>query len=160
MIYRFDPNKWVLHQLPPLLRQPKIYSLIKALLVGVREVYDSYMNYREDVTYRAAKNGYTANLERFLNERFYLTDEITIEDYRTENVYLHKTSENVAEVFVSMQSEGDEMLLPSSKPDDIIGGFKIIIPEMLDTEESRAIITKWVEYYRPAGTSYKIETYG
>lgn len=160
MIYRFDPNKWALHQLPPLLWQPRIYSLLKALLVGVCEVYDSFMAYKEDVSRKITYNGYTVNLERFLNETFCLDDEITIEDYRNGNVFLHRDNENADEVYVSMKSEGDEFLLPSSKPDDIIGGFKIIIPETLDTEDSLAIIRKWVEYYRPAGTSYKIETYG
>lgn len=160
MIYRFDPNKWALHQLPPLLWQPRIYSLLKALLVGVCEVYDSFMAYKEDVSRKITYNGYTVNLERFLNKTFCLENEITIEDYRNGNVFLHRDNENADEVYVSMKSEGDEFLLPSSKPDDIIGGFKIIIPETLNTEDSLAIIRKWVEYYRPAGTSYKIETYG
>lgn len=160
MIYRFDPNKWALHQLPPLLWQPRIYSLLKALLVGVCEVYDSFMAYKEDVSRKITYNGYTVNLERFLNKTFYLENEITIEDYRNGNVFLHRDNENADEVYVSMKSEGDEFLLPSSKPDDIIGGFKIIIPETLNTEDNLAIIRKWVEYYRPAGTSYKIETYG
>lgn len=159
MNYSFDPNKWALHQLPPLLRKTRIYAFLKCIMIAISEVYGRFKEYASEAEYKLSNNGYTRNLEKFLNDLFSLEGEITIEDYLTENVYLHFADETPENVYVGLESEGAQLYLPSVRPDELSGGFKILIPSGLETEENLALINRWVNYYKTAGTTYKIETY-
>lgn len=159
MYWRFDPNKFALHMLPPILRRKGIYALLKCLMIGIGAVHKMFVNFREVIMRQLNYNGFTISLERFLNEQFSLEKEIFIKDYAADNVYLHMKDETPEEVYAGYQTEGDMLVLSSTGPDKISGGFTVMIPVGLATEENILIIRKWVDYYRMAGTMYKIETY-
>ena len=96
----------------------------------------------------------------FLNSRFALDPgTIYITDFRSENQYLHFYEEIADDVYMSYQSEGDRLTLSSHSPDSLAGGFVVMIPAALASDGNLAEIRRWVEYYRYAGTTYKISTY-
>ena len=159
MYWRFDANKFALHQLPPLLRKKGIYAIIKCLMIGIDHIYSVFAYYRNSVTRQFNYNGTVISLEKFLNDIFSLSGEIYITEYKTNNIYLHNEGETPEEVYMCYQDEGESLVLSSVSPDNISGGFAVMIPEGLATDENIAVIRKWVDYYRAAGTTYKIEIY-
>ena len=159
MYWRFDANKFALHQLPPFLRKKGIYAIIKCLMIGIDRVHSLFASHRESVTQQLDHNGTVISLEKFLNELFSLSKGIYITDYLTNNQYLHFEGEVPEEVYMGYDYEGENLVLSSVSPDKISGGFAVMIPEGLATEENIAVIEKWVDHYRAAGTIYKIESY-
>lgn len=159
MYWKFDSRKFALHQLPPVLRTKGIYALLKCVMAGLDYIYALFSGYRASVDQQLNHNGTVLSLEEFLNAKFSLSDEIYIIDFKNANTYLHKADEVEPDVYVGYQGEEDPLMLSSDAPDVVSGGFTIRIPEGLSTPENIALLTKWVEFYRPAGTIYKIETY-
>ena len=49
MYWRFDANKFALHQLPPFLRTKGIYAIIKCLMIGIDRVHSLFASHRESV---------------------------------------------------------------------------------------------------------------
>lgn len=160
MYWKFDANKFALHQLPPFLRTKGIYALIKCIMAGIAWVYGLFTNQRETVMQKLNHNGTTLSLENFLNEKFKLSGEIYITEYLSDNTYLHNQGETAEDVYMAFQDEENNFFLSSESPDVLSGGFCINIPEGLYTDENLRAIRKWVDYYRAAGTMYKIEAYG
>lgn len=159
MYWRFDINKFALHQLPLLLRNPVIYALLKCLMIAFNAVYDSFVAHRKAVMRQLDYNGFTISLERYLNSVFGLENAIFITEYRSDNVYLSYIEEGYPKVYVGYKNEGDTIFLSSVSPDTLRGGFIVNIPERLATEENIAIIRKWVDYYRMAGTLFILKSY-
>lgn len=160
MYWRFDAEKFAMHQLPPLLRTKGIYALIRCLLVAVVWISRQFSSYRESVVRRLAGNGFTANLEHVLNSSIGLKDgDIYILDKQSDKVYLHYQEELADNIYIGYADEGDIFYLSSVLPDQIAGEFIVKVPLSVATESNLATVRKWVEYYRYAGTSYRIETY-
>ena len=127
----------------------------------LKELYQDFYSYKAGVDRQLNSNAFTAYLERYLNGLFYLDDEIYIEDYVDDNkVYLAYATEILADTVYIGNSDDEECLyLSSQRPDGIIGGFVIYIPEFLDKPEYIAIIDEWANYYKYAGTKHIIRTY-
>lgn len=159
MYWKFDANKFALHQLPPLLRRPAIYALLKCLMIAIAAVHEMFVKHRDKTVRQLNYNGQTISLEKYLNELFSLDNAIYITEYTSSNIYLSLASENTPKVYVGNQNEGDIIYLSSASPEKVAGGFIVKIPAGLATEENIAIIRKWVDYYRMAGTIYTIESY-
>ena len=149
-----------MQQLPPVLRRKDIYAFFRCFLKGIGWLQERFTAYRDDVTGRLACNGLTANLEKFLNDKLgFEAGTIYVTDYRTDNLYLSYYGEVADNIYASYQSEGDILYLSSTAPDKLAGGFAVMIPRSLASERNLATIRQWVEYYRYAGTAYKIMTY-
>ncbi len=160
MYWKFNTEEFAEQQLPPLLRTRGIKALLNCLLAGLDWIQKQFAVYHDEVAGRLAGNGFTINLENFLNSRFALDPgTIYITDFRSENQYLHFYEEIADDVYMSYQSEGDRLTLSSHSPDSLAGGFVVMIPAALASEGNLAEIRRWVEYYRSAGTTYKISTY-
>lgn len=159
MNYRFDIDKWMLHQLPIVLRRPKLYALIRCVSVAITYVYTAFWRYSNDIRRRLDNTSQVISLERWLNDVFYLDGDIVIKDYSSDNVYLHYQGEVPEEVYLGFDDEITEVYLSVNNPSILSGGFMVYVPTDLATEDNLRIIRKWVEYYRMAGTEYKIVTY-
>lgn len=101
-------------------------------------------------------------LERWLNNIFYVNDAVKVENFNSDIVYLNYKAESLEETLLSLNSEGIEEYLCYKKEteNEISVGFVVKIPVTMATPDNLATIRKWVEYYRMAGTTYKIEVYG
>lgn len=159
MYWKYDVYKFALHQLPPFLRRRGIYALVKCIMIGLNQVYNSFIQHRKSVLLRLDHNGSSASLGRFLNDLFSLNNEIYVTEFVNTNIYLHMTGETAEEVCLGYLSEGVSLDLSSSSPNDITGGFIVNVPSVLASDENIATITKWVDYYKTAGKIYKIQIY-
>lgn len=157
MYSRFDINRFALQQLPPLLRKKGIYALLRCLLIGLGTIYRSFTGYRESVLLQVNHNSSTASLQKFLNNLFGLQDSITITDFKDVNVYLHNEDETNETVYMGYQDESIALNLSSVAPNMVTGGFEVNVPNKLVSADNLKTIRKWVDFYKPAGTTYKIK---
>ena len=63
------------------------------------------------------------------------------------------------EVYLGFDNEITEVYLSANDPSVLSGGFVVYVPSGLATEDNLRTIRKWVEYYKMAGTEYKIVAY-
>lgn len=159
MNYRYDVDKWLLHQLPLVFRRPKLYALIRCIAVALTHVYTTFWRYSNDVRRRLDNTSQVISLERWLNDVFFLDGDIQIKDYASDNVYLHFQGEIPEDIYIGYDSEDAAIYLSANNPGVLSGGFAVYVPAELATEDNLRIIRKWVEYYKMAGTEYKIVTY-
>ena len=136
MFYRFDVNKWILHALPPVLRKPVIYRLLKAMLYPLKALYDAFYLWKAGADRSLSANAFTGPLEHHLNSLFYLPDgEIYITDYRdADKVYMARKEEIAEIVYAGVKGEGI-FYLPSMKPAALQGVFAVNVPEALASPE-------------------------
>ena len=158
MYYKFDVGRWVLHQLPMILRTSLIYEFIRCLLHPIKTLYSSFYDYSTSVERQLGHNSNTLMLQKWLNDVLGVKDEILIQNYLNERISLHFSNEPYDEVYMGYINETDGLYL-SSELSNEFGGFLVMVPSYLATEENLMIIKKWVEYYKTAGTVYRIMKY-
>ena len=162
MFYLFDVDRWIIQQLPPVLRRPAIYAFLRALLLPLRELMELFTSYRESVSRQLSYNAFEIYLEKWLNEVLgydppdlvYITDEVL------PVVALSQQSEGNAPVYISNSDEdpATPLQLYSTPPDMIIGEFIVHVPSGI-SETDIALVQQWVDYFKMAGTQYRIEVY-
>lgn len=159
MRYRFDLSVWIRQQLPPVLHNRGILAVMYALVSGIREVQKSFDLYAADIDRRLSHNSATLSLSAWLNDLFGLNDAIYITNYVNDIPYLSYERENIVPLYLQYQAEGKGVYL-NSQPPTVYGGFVINIPKGIASEANIATIRKWVDYYKVAGVTYKIQIYG
>lgn len=158
MYYRFDVFKWMRQQLPPLLRNSIITAFLFVISQAFKKTQATLLDYCTSVERRLNHNSSTLLLQKWLNDLFGLKNgTIYITNYLTEQTYLHFEGETISPVYLGFQDEVDFYL--DSKLYSEYGGFIVRVPSSLSTDENLLVIRKWIEYYRTAGTVYKIESY-
>lgn len=159
MYYRFNVLTWMRQQLPSILRTSVIFAFLFSISQAFKQTQDVLLDYCTGVDRRLSHNSSTLLLQKWLNDLFGLTNGIIyITNYLTEQTYLHFEGETVPTVYLGFQDEGIDVYLDSTLYSEY-GGFIVHIPASLSTDENISLIRKWVEYYRTAGTVYKIESY-
>lgn len=161
MFFLFDVDKWIIHQLPPILRRSGIYAFLRTLLYPLKQLQTAFLNYRSQVNRQLTYNAFQDYLERFLNGLFFFEGRVIyITDVETELVYLAYASESAEDVYMSFVNETTAypLNLSSIDPSQITGQFVVHVPAAL-TEADVATVTNWVNYYKMAGTQFTIEVY-
>lgn len=69
-MFEIDLKRFVLQLLPTFYRQPLIFGLLRAALVGLQSVYDQFAEARAAHTYRLTHNGQVCYLRAVLNDAF------------------------------------------------------------------------------------------
>lgn len=157
---RYDPYRWVAHQLPPILRHRLLYALLMALVYPVRVLFDTFYSYASGIEGQLSYNALTIYLEKYLNDLFYFTDnEIYIVDYIGEaTLYLAHRDEGKHEDCLSLRSGGKDPVYIGTT-DARVGGFTVMVPDVIATAENLSLISRWVNYYKYGGTQFTIKTY-
>lgn len=158
MYSKFDVFKWSYLMLPNILRRPVLITFLKSVSEGFKEINNRYYIYRQATLQELAYNSTTIMLQRWLNNVFYLKDDIYITEYRNDKVYFSKEEEPQL-VYMSYQNESPGVYLNSSPPTEEYGGFVVNVPVTLATEQNIEIIKKWVNFYKTAGVCYRMEIY-
>lgn len=161
MFYRFDVDRWIIQQLPPILRRPAVYAFLRALLFPLKQLLQSFTAYREAIDRQLSYNAFEIYLEKWLNDvLFFPAGTIYITDEVLPIVALSLQSEGNDPVYMSNADEdpATPLQLYSTPPDMIIGEFIVHVPTGL-SDEQLAIIRQWVDYYKFAGTQYRIIEY-
>lgn len=161
MFYRFDVERWIIQQLPPVLRKLGIYAFLRALLFPLKQLMQSFTAYREAIDRQLSYNAFEIYLEKWLNDvlfydpgTIYITDEVlpipalSLQSERDAPVYMSKITETPA----------TPLELYSTPPDQILGEFIVHVPFGI-SDEDIALVSQWVDYYKMAGTQYRIEEY-
>ena len=162
MFYLFDVDRWIIQQLPPVLRRPGLYAFLRALLYPIKQLMQSLTAYREAIDRQLSYNAFEIYLEKWLNDvLFYDPGTIYITDEVLPIPALSLQSEGDAPVYMTDADEDPAVPLDlySTEPDVILGEFVVHVPSGI-SEEDIALVEQWVNYYKFAGTQYRIEIYG
>lgn len=156
MSMRFDVNKWLLHCLPPVLRQRVVYALFSCCLQPIRQLHDRYAEYADRAGIQLIPRSNAGLLASWLNEIFYLPEgTIYIEDSIDSNTYLFYEDESPQNTYLYTQDEGG-LLHMYYQPSDAFNGFYVMVPESIATEANLKTIDKWIKYYKIAGVNFRI----
>lgn len=162
MFLRFDTDRWIIDQLPPVLRRKAVYAFLRAMLVPVAQLAQAFSAFRDAIVRRLGTNAFVIYLEKWLNDVFF---------YPSGTIYI--TEEEISYAELAFQSEGGETVymtfanesplvpldLYSFAPDTRLGRFVVHVPATM-TAADLSVVAQWVEYYKFAGTQYRIEQYG
>lgn len=69
-MYKVDFKRLAIHHLPTFFRKPLIFGLLRAALVPLEQLYDTFLNKRAMQIYRLTHNGQTCYLQAALNDSF------------------------------------------------------------------------------------------
>lgn len=159
MYYNFDVKKLARMLLPPVLRKKVMLAFIDTLVESLSFLSGKISDYAENTLLKLSYNAFTNYLERFLTEKF--GDGIYISDYVNDDLFYMAFPNEIADiVYIGESGEtgyNPPVYLSSAQPLQLSGGFIVNIPERLSG--NIADIGKWVDYYKFAGTEYKITTY-
>ncbi|WP_370788784.1 hypothetical protein [Bacteroides nordii] len=158
MWYDFDIIKYAQYVLPPVLRKKKVFALISVFQLSLIFIYSSFKKYRKQSIDKQNINGQVIYIEKALNDRFYLKNrEIFITDIEDSVTYLHKRTEGQIPIYIYKRSEKGKTVLKYRDEGSYEGNFIVHIPSFL--KEYETDIRNQVNYYKPAGRSFKIEIY-
>lgn len=170
MWYRIDFTRFVQQLLPPILRSKVMMALFRVFITPLRYLYDKFLAYRDSVSSRLNITANVQYIQKALNDAFYLTDEqIYIETPEEErmSVFYYKEERQPSNYFYLAKDAPFYL----RKPDEISlkEAFIVCIPSFLCTSlipsedkykgENLAIIYNILNFYKPAGRSYRIEIY-
>ena len=161
MFYQFDIDRWIIHQLPPVLRTGAIFSFLKVFLYPVKQLLEVFGTYREAADLQLSYNAFTNYMQKWLNDVFFYTrDEIYITDEEFPAPALSFDDEGDAPVYVTAVDEDPAVALDlySAPPGSKFGAFIVHVPPVM-TQADIAVVEEWVNYYKFAGTQFRIEQY-
>ena len=162
MFYRFDVDRWIIHQLPPVLRSKTVYSFLRAFLYPLKQLMQAFTAYREATMRQLSYNAFEIYLQKWLNDLFfYEYNDIFITDEVLPIPALSYQSEGEYPVYMTAVDEDPAVALQlySSPPDDKIGAFVVHVPAVM-TSADIAVVEQWVNYYKFAGTQFRVQQYG
>lgn len=161
MYRNFNLYAYAVRLLPPFLRKDVIKAVLRVLLCPLDAIITAFNGLIGSSDRLLTHNSFTIYLEKFLNELFNVDGQIYITDFIDDTtVCLSKKEEMMDYDLMTLKSEElPTLMLPSERPGRLQGRFIVNIPGSLDTEENRKLITRWVNYYKYAGTNYTIEAY-
>lgn len=161
MFYRFDLNKFVLMILPPVLRKGLLYSFLKALVSPLQVIYQRFELLRKKTNETLSFNAHTIYLERFLCELLHVKDgAIYIRDLvNNEKLYLSFKKELNDKHYIGDSSADEKLYISSQRPVPLMGCFVIFIPLASASDSNIALVKRWTNYYKYAGTEFIVKTY-
>lgn len=162
--------KLAVGMLPPMLRGGLTVALLKVLMLPVRYMYDLLTARRKNANRRLGTTANVASMEKALNDAFFLTDgQIRID-----------SGDNDDRTFWHMKTEGQEpaTLWKATEKGTVLkrrgeasykDSFTVWVPTFLctstDSTEDKyggrylREIKILLNYYKPAGRTYRIELY-
>ena len=168
MWYKLDIIKLGFQLLPPILRSKVLVALLKAMLHGIRDLYNRFYSYHSHVLNRLNITAGVQYIEKVLNDAFFLSEHqiyIVSADQRVQTALRFK-SEGLAPIYVSGSSP-----LYVRAYDDVPkeASFVVYVPSFLCTSTNTAedkyggqnltTILNLLNHYKPAGRSFRIEIY-
>lgn len=170
MWYRIDFTRFVQQLLPPILRSKVMMALFRVFITPLRYLYDKFVAYRDSVSSRLNITANVQYIQKALNDAFYLTDEqIYIETPEEERmkVFYYKEEQQSANYF-NMKGKTPFYLRgidDTSLNETFILYIPLFLCTSLNADEDKykganmQIIYNTLNYYKPAGRSYRIKLY-
>ncbi len=167
---KIDFTRFVQQLLPPILRSKVMMALFRVLITPLRYLYDKFLSYKDGVSSRLNITANVQYIQKALNDSFYLTDnQIYIETPEEERIpSFYFQSEGQPANYFNMAGE-TPFYLREADGNSSKETFIVFIPTFLctslDTEKDKykgvnlQIIYNQLNFYKPAGRSYRIELY-
>ena len=170
MWYRIDFIRFVRQLLPPVLRSAIMIALFRVLITPIRYLYDKFLSYKNSVDSRLNITANVQYIQKALNDAFYLIDNQiyieTPEDDRTPPFHFQHEGQPPNHFYMS---GGTPFYLggidDASPKETIVLYIPSFLCTSLDAEEDKykgknlQIIYNLLNFYKPAGRSYRIELY-
>lgn len=162
MWYEIDFKKLAKHLIPVFMRRAKFIALIAVMLVPFIYIYNLFTEYRLRISDRIDMSGRIQYLEKILNDKFFLKNrEIFITDISKTIVYLYHKGDMQEPVYLykELAKPLSLLYLKNTGEGSYNGDFIVNIPSSLNIEENLKTIMNLLNYYKPAGRSYRINIY-
>ena len=160
-MYKIDYISLIQLLLPVKIRLKVIYTMLKVMILPIRELYNDFTTYRIKIENRLNFNGNVQYLEYVLNKEFLLTNnEIFISDLDTSSrLVLRNKSELQQPRYLYNKAEGTRTITVNKDEGSFDGDFTVNIPSYLNSQPFLQTISNIVNYYKQAGKQYKIQVY-
>ncbi len=169
--YDIDFTRFALQLLPPVLRGEVLQALLRTMVVPLRHTYGRFDAYRRAVSGQLDVTAQTISIEKVLNDTFFLTDgQIYLVAPQKENkVVCFFKSENRETLTMYMEGDGDSTGFQYNRETIGYPVFMVYVPTFLCTSlvpeedkyrgEHLQTIKNLLDYYKPAGRTYRIILY-
>ncbi|MBB4117851.1 hypothetical protein GGR32_000123 [Mesonia hippocampi] len=161
--YQLNFSYLILHELPTLLRQPKWYAWLFALLKPSQNLHIRFLNYRKETNYKLDHTPQVFSLENVLNDyfdpqerRIYITDGIYLSP-----IYFYNPEENAPVHFYNPEENKPVHFYNPEELEQLDVDFVVVLPlefQNIYTEGSSQIIRlkAYVDFYRLPDKTYNI----
>lgn len=132
-------------------------AFLNAMTAPLIEIFSHFLNKKSESERVLSFNAYTIYLEKFLNDLFNLDGEIYIHDFR-DDTFVYLPSKGSYELYFASSGDDETPFVPNYSSDFFSCRFNIHIPSSIDTDANRALIARWTNYFKFAGTNFNIIT--
>ena len=158
--YGFQLEKF-LSLIPGILRKNRLKSLLQSLLIPLKPLYDMFMSFRKDKTYRLEHSGQVFSLQDIIknycdDERCYITDGIYVDDVSVP----YNGAESLANYQIGVPYDGNAepqvQVMYRGLEDVMQSDFIVHLPEELRDEINNTGLIALIDEYKLAGKYYRI----
>lgn len=158
MYRNFNLYDYCSQLLPPLLRRPVLMAFLRALLRPVDDILQRYKDSTDEANARVSYTAFTAHMEKHLNDLLG-TEGVYIRDWMIEQtIYLAFKEENSAPDYLAFKEENQTVVYISNDR-RLLGGFEVMVPSDIATEQNLQMVHDHVQRYKFAGKKYKVTIY-
>lgn len=151
-------NKYLTRMLPYHKRQANRLKLFYFPFIALQELFDSFIEWRRDVYYRANITGQVLSLQSLLNNKVAGADnDILVTSYNDLGIWVQLSSEDseayaVTASLIVEDSNSANAALEGEVLENNEIDFYVYIPQTVNIYE----VEKWVSNYKIAGKRYQI----
>lgn len=147
--------------IPGILRKSRLKSLLQSLLIPLKSLYDMFMTFRKDKTYRLEHSGQVISLQDIIrnycgDKRCYITDGIYVDDVRVP----YDGAESLVNYQISVPYDGNSepqvQVMYRGLEDVTQSDFIVHLPEELRDDIDNTGLTALIDGYKLAGKYYRI----
>ena len=159
MWYNVDIYKLGAYLIPPFLRKKRLYAFLCVFLSPFHWLCKMFKDYRKTSLQKLNVNGQVAYIEKMLNDEF---------EFENREIYITDSDAlkpNVADMYrdpsvtMTIYPESSEEKLYLESGDESIKSEDYIVNVPSFLADKLEVIKTIVEYNKPAGRTYKINTY-
>lgn len=170
MWWKTDILKLAVGLLPPMLRSGLVVSLLRVMMLPVKYIYNALTARRKNANQRLGTTANVVSMEKALNDAFFLTDgQIRIENGEVDDrVFWHMKADGQESATLWMKTEKGTVMKKRGET-SYKDSFTVWVPTFLCTSTDSAgdryggrnlrDIKILLNYYKPAGRTYRIELY-
>ncbi len=170
MWWKTDLLKMAVELLPPVLRGGLTVALLKVMTLPARYIYSQLTAKRKAADRRLGTTANVVSMEKALNDAFFLTNgQIRIESGDVDDrVFWHRKSDGQEPATLWMKTEKGTVLKQRGEA-SYEDSFTVWVPTFLCTSEDSSEdryggqylreVKILLNYYKPAGRTYRIELY-
>jgi len=160
-MYNLNFQKLVNNLLPAILRKKRMKGWLECLVTPIKELHDKFLLFRAEMLLEASVTPQVASLEFIVNKVVFGSGQSTacriVDGVKSTRVRLYNRREG-HKVYVYNRRENKPSVYVYNRRESMGVDFIVYIPS-LTLLQKRVIITKLINKYKVAGTTFRIDTY-